>query len=103
MNVTGASATLHAILMRMMDKVDETTKRNLTLRMEEMEKRAEMKAAEKHLSFREMLNNSVSSEQNTDKAAVDAGSDSVNSTVHVFPQNYSERRALAQSKSITVN
>lgn len=99
MNISSVSMNLHTILMRMMDKVDETTKRNLILQKEEIEKRAEMKATEKYLSFREMLNSSINSnsEKNTDREAIGTGSDGVNIAIQTFPQNYSEHRQRMSS------
>jgi hypothetical protein len=102
MNMSSVNMDTHAILMKMMDKVDETTKRNLTLQKEEIEKYAEMKATEKHFSFRELLIGSIDAEQKTDKTTIGTGSDGVNIAVRTFPQNYSEHRILTQSKAITV-
>jgi hypothetical protein len=102
MNIKGLSIDTHAILMKMMDKVDETTKRNLTLQKEEMEKYAEMKGTEKHLSFRELLNGSIDAEQKTDRTTIGIDPNGVNIAVRTFPQNYSEHCISTQSKVIAV-
>ena len=103
MNIYNTGLDTHAMLMKMMDKVNETSKRNFKLQKEEMEKRAEMKATEKNLSFSEMLKGSINSKQNTTQEINGKGSEGVDIALNPFPKNYFEHPMLTQIKDNTVN